>query len=641
MIRLDKLTYYRGEQCLVKEASLSIHAGWKLGLVGHNGTGKSSLFALLLGELLADQGDIEITRGWRIAHMAQEVSALSSSALGYVLDGDADLRAVEQLMMQADEQTDAMQLAEWHERYDVLEGYRAQAKAQSLLAGLGFSQEEMGKPVSVFSGGWRIRLNLARALYQPSELLLLDEPTNHLDLETVLWLQDYLRNYAGTLIVISHDRYFLDAVTTHTLHIDQQQLRLYTGHYSDFERQRAERLSLQTALYQKQQVRMAHLEDFVRRFRAKATKAKQAQSRLKTLEKMQLVQMAHAESPFQFYIEANASLSSPLLSIQQADIGYQQPVLHKVNFSLLPQMRIGLLGLNGAGKSTLIKAMLGDVALLSGQRVTGAHLQIGYFSQHQTEALDLQASPLQHIQRLSPTATEHEIRCFLGGFNFIGDAAVNVITHFSGGEKARLALALIAWQKPNVLLLDEPTNHLDLDMREALVQALQTFTGALVVVSHDRHLLASCVDEFWLVSQGRVQVFDGDVDDYLAEIKQSRTQSSQRTPAIVTTKTSIEMQSTSGLDKKQIRQEAAAQRARLKPIKQRIQQLEQQLDTYSEQLAALELRLADADLYDEAHKQELQACLQQRAMLVAQIEQVETDWLAAQTQLEQCLSENN
>lgn len=632
MIRLSHLSYFRGEQCLVKDANVSIHAGWKLGLVGHNGTGKSSLFALLQGELLADRGDVELAAGWQIAHMAQEVDALSQDALSYVLDGNTALRQVEQDIAQANEQTDAMQLAAWHETFERLDGYRAEAKAQALLAGLGFAPSDVSLPVSEFSGGWRIRLNLARTLYQPSDLLLLDEPTNHLDLETVLWLQDYLRAYQGTLMLISHDRDFLDAVCGHILHIHQQQLTLYTGNYSSFERQRAERLSLQTALYQKQQAHKAHLEDFVRRFRAKATKAKQAQSRLKALERMTQVQMAHAESPFQFSLPASAQLSSPLLSLQLADIGYQQPpVLSAVNFSLLPGMRIGLLGMNGAGKSTLIKSMIGQLSLLAGKRVAGTHLQIGYFSQHQTESLDAQASPLLHIQRLAPTAKEQEIRDFLGGFGFVGDAALAAVEHFSGGEKARLALALLAWQRPNLLLLDEPTNHLDLDMREALVQALQAFDGALVLVSHDRHLLASCIDEFWLVAAGKVTPFAGDVDDYLQWIKQ---QSAQQALSQREHKTQLTAESnTSRVDKKQDRKEAAELRERLRPLKKRIQQLEKELDAVSLALSDVEAQLADADVYQAERKQDLQDLLQQQASLKGRLSAIEEAWLSEQEAL--------
>lgn len=524
MIRLDGVTLMRGGDVLFADASLSLHPGWHVGLVGHNGTGKSSLFALLLGQLGVDAGNLSRSADWRMAHMAQEVGALDQSALDYVLDGDADLRALEAVLAQAEanpDATDPMQLAHWHEQFATLDGYTARARAQTLLAGLGFSQAQQGQAVRSFSGGWRMRLNLARTLYQPSDLLLLDEPTNHLDLETVLWLQDWLRAYAGTLILISHDRDFLDAVCGHILHIHQQSLRLYTGNYSAFERQRAERLAQQQVLVAKQQAQRAHLEDYVRRFRAKATKAKQAQSRLKMLERLPAIALAHADSPFSFTLTAHDKTSSPLVGLRAASLGHAgNEVLARVNLELLPGSRIGLLGPNGAGKSTLIKSLMGALPLLAGERVAGEHLRLGYFAQHQIESLDMEASPLLLVQRLSPQVAEQSIRDFLGGFGFVGDDALVPCGPFSGGEKARLALALLAWQRPNVLLLDEPTNHLDLDMREALTLALQDFAGAVVLVSHDRHLLSSTVDDFYLVADGRVQLFDGDLDDYAVWLKQ-------------------------------------------------------------------------------------------------------------------------
>lgn len=524
MIRLDGVTLMRGGDVLFADASLSLHPGWHVGLVGHNGTGKSSLFALLLGQLGVDAGNLSRPADWRMAHMAQEVGALDQSALDYVLDGDADLRALEAVLAQAEanpDATDPMQLAHWHEQFATLDGYTARARAQTLLAGLGFSQAQQGQAVRSFSGGWRMRLNLARTLYQPSDLLLLDEPTNHLDLETVLWLQDWLRAYAGTLILISHDRDFLDAVCGHILHIHQQSLRLYTGNYSAFERQRAERLAQQQVLVAKQQAQRAHLEDYVRRFRAKATKAKQAQSRLKMLERLPAIALAHADSPFSFTLTAHDKTSSPLVGLRAASLGHAgNEVLARVNLELLPGSRIGLLGPNGAGKSTLIKSLMGALPLLAGERVAGEHLRLGYFAQHQIESLDMEASPLLLVQRLSPQVAEQSIRDFLGGFGFVGDDALVPCGPFSGGEKARLALALLAWQRPNVLLLDEPTNHLDLDMREALTLALQDFAGAVVLVSHDRHLLSSTVDDFYLVADGRVQLFDGDLDDYAVWLKQ-------------------------------------------------------------------------------------------------------------------------
>jgi ATP-binding cassette subfamily F protein 3 len=632
MINFHNLSVYRGDQQLIKSADLTINDGWHVGFVGHNGTGKSSLFALLLGELLPDAGEATIAKNWRVAHMAQEVDALAQSAIDYVLDGDVALRQVERNIAAADQHTDPMQLAHWHEAFDSMHGYSAKARAQTLLSGLGFQQAQLTNPVQSFSGGWRIRLNLARTLYQPSELLLLDEPTNHLDLEAVLWLQDFLKGYQGTLLLISHDRDFLDAVSTHTLHIYQQTLTLYTGNYSAFERQRAERMALAQSMFAKQQAQRAHLEDFVRRFRAKATKAKQAQSRLKALERMPLVQLAHADSPFSFSLPSSDKMSSPLMTLKFADLGHgDKTILHKVNFSLLPGMRIGLLGPNGAGKSTLIKTLTGTLRQLSGKRLLGDHLTIGYFSQHQTEALDASASPLLHLQRLSPDTKEQTHRDFLGGFGFAGDAALATVGNFSGGEKARLALALLAWQRPNLLLLDEPTNHLDLDMREALVIALQDFAGAMVLVSHDRHLLSSCVDEFWLVADGQVQPYDGDLEDYAGWLKQRQIQQK----AVETTKTSATDSVEQKVDKKQDRKEAAEQRERLRPIKQKLQKLEKEMDQLATALAGLEAQLADASIYEADQKELLQQVLQQQVQVKNRLADVEEDWLTTTDMLAQ------
>jgi len=631
MITFRNLSFYRGDQQLVKDANLTINTGWRLGFVGHNGTGKSSLFSLLLGGLLPDTGEAIIAKDWRVAHMAQEVDALEQSAIDYVLDGDVALRDIERNLATADDHTDPMQLAHWHEAFDTMHGYSAKPRAQALLAGLGFSQDKLDSPVRSFSGGWRIRLNLARTLYQPSELLLLDEPTNHLDLETVLWLQDFLKAYQGTLILISHDRDFLDDVCTHTLHIHSQKLTLYTGNYSAFERQRAERMALEQSMYVKQQAQRAHLEDFVRRFRAKATKAKQAQSRLKALERMPMVQLAHADSPFSFSLPASEKMSSPLMTLKFADLGHgDKTILSKVNFSLLPGMRIGLLGPNGAGKSTLIKTLTGEIRQLAGKRLVGDHLTIGYFSQHQTEALDADASPLLHLQRLSPTTKEQEHRDFLGGFGFAGDAALATVGNFSGGEKARLALALLAWQRPNLLLLDEPTNHLDLDMREALVIALQEFEGAMVLVSHDRHLLASTVDEFWMVADGCVQPYDGDLDDYASWLK-DRQKAQQATS---TTQTLASDTNAPKVDKKQDRKEAAEQRERLRPLKQKVQKLEKEMEKLGIELAAVEALLGDASIYEADQKAKLQQALQQQGSLKSRLAEVEEEWLMLSDELE-------
>src|SRR5690554_2025115 len=553
MIQLQNISLQRGSKFLLESADLTIYPGQKVGLIGANGSGKSTLFQMLLGKLASDTGQVDVPRQWRIAHMAQEVGHTQRSAVDYVLDGDTELRRLEREIANAGD--DGEKLARLYGDMEHILAYSAPARAQQLLNGLGFAPGDDVRPVTDFSGGWRTRLNLAQALMCPSDLLLLDEPTNHLDLDATLWLEQWLQRYPGTLIIISHDRDFLDAVVQRVVSIENHKLNSYTGNYSAYERQRAERLSQQQATYEKQQERIAHMQAYVDRFRAKATKARQAQSRLKALERMETVVPAHVDSPFQFSFFPPGKMSSPLINLAQADIGYgPPPVLHDVGLSVLPDTRIGLLGPNGAGKSSLIKTLAGQLPLLAGECVTGENFSLGYFAQDQLKALDLNASAAVHIQRLSPEAREQEIRNFLGGFGFMGDRVFETIRHFSGGEKARLALALITWQKPNVLLLDEPTNHLDLDMRQALTLALQDFEGAVIVVSHDRHLLRNTVDEFVLVAEGRVTDFDGDLDDYYRWLLARRQQ--QASP---------ERESAAD-SKKALRQQAAARREQLKPL---------------------------------------------------------------------------
>ncbi len=626
MIRLQNLTLQRGSQRLLEGAELTLYPGQKAGLVGANGAGKSSLFALLRGELTPDGGDSQMPPDWRIAHMRQEVDTLERQAVDYVLDGDETLRRVQAQLVAAEQEHDGVALARLHSELDSADGYTADARARKLLAGLGFSNEQMGLAVGSFSGGWRMRLNLAQALMCPSELLLLDEPTNHLDLDAILWLEDWLKSYPGTLILISHDRDFLDAVVDHVVHLEQRKLTLYRGGYSAFERTRAERLAQQQQAFEKQQAQRTHMESFIRRFKAKATKARQAQSRIKALEKLEELAPAHIDSPFDFSFREADKVSSPLLDLSEGTLGYPgKRVLDKVKLQLVPGARIGLLGPNGAGKSTLIKTLAAELQPLGGHLQRGENLVIGYFAQHQLDALDPKASPLLHLQRIAAGEREQTLRDFLGGFDFRGDRCDEPVLNFSGGEKARLALALIAWGKPNLLLLDEPTNHLDLEMRLALTLALQDFEGAVLVVSHDRHLLKSTTDEFRLVADGRVEDFDGDLDDYARWLVDYR---SRQQPAVAPEAAADKT------DKRAQRQAAAALRQQLAPHKREADKLEKNLSEVHEQLAGLDARLADSALYESARKDELRDLLARQAALKVREGELEEAWLQALETLE-------
>jgi ATP-binding cassette subfamily F protein 3 len=636
MIALRQVALQRGTQTLLENADLTLNNGVKAGIIGANGAGKSSLFKLLLGELGPDQGDVEMSGGQRIAHMAQEVEALDRPIVEYVLDGDHALRKAQADLLAAREAGDAHREAELHGLIETLDGYTAESRAAQLLVGLGFVQSDLMRPLSDFSGGWRMRVNLARTLFMPSDLLLLDEPTNHLDLDALLWLEQWLTRYPGTLLLISHDRDFLDAVCDHIVHMHHQTLELYRGNYSRFERTRAEKLALQQAEAAKQQARREEIERFIARFKAKATKARQAQSRVKMLERMEDIAMAHVDSPFHFTLPAADKTSHPLLVLDQATLGYRSQAgdvaqLDKVNITLLPGSRIGLLGPNGAGKSTLIKSLTGELALLDGKRVPGEHLAIGYFAQHQLEGLDVTTTPFVHVQRLSPTASDQEIRNFLGGFGFKGDDAFGEVATFSGGEKARLALALVAWQKPNLLLLDEPTNHLDLEMREALTEALAGFEGTVILVSHDRHLLRATVDEFWRVADHRVEPFDGDLEDYRAWLK-ARLEENRRDAR--SEKSERQSQQPSG-DRKAARKAAAELREKLRPLKKERDKAEKAMERAQHSLEEVEAILADPELYtDGARKAELTDALAKQATIKAQLDDAEQAWLAAEEALE-------
>lgn len=632
MIEFKSLTLQRGLKVLLDRASAVINPNQRVGLIGKNGTGKSSLFALIKGEIAQDGGNILIPKHWKLAAVSQETPALDVSALDYVLQGDAELRHFQTALAAAEAQNDGMRQAEYHAKLEEIDAYTAPARAAKLLNGLGFSQEEHSKSVKEFSGGWRMRLNLAQALMCRADLLLLDEPTNHLDLETVLWLENHLANLPCTQIIISHDRDFLNATTTQTIELSNQKLTQYGGNYDFYQTERAQRLAQQQAAYVKQQTQIKHLQSFIDRFKAKATKATQAQSRMKALAKLERIAPAHLDSEFSFEFESPTHLPNPLLKLEKADLGYgSKTVLHDLNLSLESGARYGLLGVNGSGKSTFIKALSGELDLRSGSIIRSEKLNIGYFAQHQLDTLRSDQSPVWHIQQLSPDVREQEIRNFLGGFNFIGDMALQKIEPFSGGEKARLALAMIVWQKPNLLLLDEPTNHLDLDMRHALTLALQSFQGALIVVSHDRSLLEATTDSFLLIDKGKLQAFAGDLNDY----RQWRLAQEQaaNTPA-------VSAQSQNRKDAKrleaQIRQEKAK---RGKPIQQKIDKAEKEMAALTEIQTACEAFLVKESAYADENKAKLQQTLAQLAETKSKLNELEENWLGWQEELETVLAQ--
>ena len=520
MIAFKNFALRRGERLLLSNVDLTLHNGWRIGVIGRNGTGKSSLFAAIQGEVEADTGDIDVPNRVRIASVAQETPALEESALEFVLSGDDAVHRVIVAEREAVEREDWEAVAEAHLQMEALKGYDATARAGKLLHGLGFSADTHDRPVKAFSGGWRVRLNLARALMMPSDLLLLDEPTNHLDLDAVLWLEQWLLKYPGTLLMISHDREFLDGVTTHTVHLNDNRVKLYVGNYTQFERQRAEHLRLQQIAHEKEQAEREHLQKFIDRFKAKASKAKQAQSRMKRLEKLQGTEAVRAERSLHIEFPEPVKLPHALLRVTDSDCGYgDHVVLDNVSFALEAGDRIALLGPNGAGKSTLVKSLTKEIPLLSGERGAHPDLRIGYFAQHTVESLQEGRSPIDHLSDLAPDASTQVLRDFLGKWNFPGNRAFESVDGFSGGERARLALAMIAFQQPNVLMLDEPTNHLDLEMREALAEALSDFDGAIVMVSHDRHLIGLVCDTFWRVADGVAQPFDGDLDEYASWLR--------------------------------------------------------------------------------------------------------------------------
>ncbi|GAA6139335.1 ATP-binding cassette domain-containing protein [Arenicella sp. 4NH20-0111] len=634
MIQFDNLSIRRGETLLFDKASCQIHPGQKVGLTGANGCGKSSLFAMLRNELVIDKGDVKVPKDWVLAHVAQEAPANERPAIEHVLDGDEEWRELDQKVLDVDHP----RFLKFQARYEEIDGYSARSRAAQLLSGLGFNNKDIDKPAKEFSGGWRVRLNVAKALMCRSDLLLLDEPTNHLDLDAVLWLERWLKSYTGTLILIAHDRDFLDALTTHTLHIENQKAQLFKGNYSAFERIRADQLANQQSAFEKQQREIAHMQDFVRRFRAKATKATQAQSRLKALEKMERIAPAHIDSPFDFSIPDPEKNPSPLLSLHDVSVGYgDTPTVQNIEFSMTPGDRVGLIGPNGAGKSTVIKMLAGELKLMSGNYHSSKEINIGYFAQHQIEKLQMDHTPMEHMALLDKEcnngqATENQLRRYLGSFGFIGSKALSKVAPFSGGEKSRLALALLCYQRPNLLLLDEPTNHLDLEMRQALAVALQEYSGAVVLVSHDRHLLKVNSDKLILVADGRASEFKGSVDDYpkwLAEHKRGDAN------AVISNNVEEALKPKhTAVAKKEQKRVDAERRKQLQPITNKIKRAERVMEKLGLEKNAIETQLADTDLYSDDNKEKLKSLLADQAYVQKELDDAEAQWLESSEEYE-------
>lgn len=632
MITFSDIQLLRGGKPLLDQASATLHPGDKVGLVGKNGCGKSTLFALIKDELSIDAGSFSKPAHWELAWVAQETPALERTAIEYVIDGDREYRGLEEQLLKAEQADNGTLVAEIHGKIETIGGYSIKARAAELLDGLGFSQDQMTWNLTQFSGGWRMRLNLAQALLCRSDLLLLDEPTNHLDLDAVMWLERWLQTYPGTLILISHDRDFLDPIVNRIVHVENQKLNEYTGNYSSFENQRAQKLVLQQAMYQKQQKQMAHMQSYIDRFRYKASKARQAQSRIKALEKMEQVLPAQFDNPFSFEFREPDALPNPILMMDEVSAGYgDNLILEKIRLNLVPGSRIGLLGRNGAGKSTLIKLLSGELKQQAGELSYSQGVKIGYFAQHQLETLHPEETPLQHMMQIAPKHTEQQLRDYLGSFGFQGDKALDKVAPFSGGEKARLVLALLVWQKPNLLLLDEPTNHLDLDMRQALTMALQTFEGAMVIVSHDRYLLRATTDDLYLVHDRQVAPFDGDLNDYYKWLtdqqKIERKEAQAQAPAKDGTN--------SAAAKKEQKRREAEFRKLTAPLRKKLTQFEKQMDKFTTDLEEAEQQLSDTSLYEAENKAKLNQVLALQATSKSQLEEVEMEWMSVQEELDQ------
>ncbi|MEO9494004.1 MAG: ABC transporter ATP-binding protein [Vibrio splendidus] len=631
MITFSDIQLLRGGKPLLDQASATLHPGDKVGLVGKNGCGKSTLFALIKDELSIDAGSFSKPAHWEMAWVAQETPALERKAIEYVIDGDREYRGLEEQLAKAEQADNGTLVAEIHGKIETIGGYTINSRAAELLDGLGFRQEQMTWNLTQFSGGWRMRLNLAQALLCRSDLLLLDEPTNHLDLDAVMWLERWLQNYPGTLVLISHDRDFLDPIVNRIVHVENQQLNEYTGNYSSFETQRAQKLILQQAMFQKQQKQMSHMQSYIDRFRYKASKARQAQSRIKALEKMEQVLPAQFDNPFSFEFREPDALPNPIMMMDEVSAGYDDNlILEKIRLNLVPGSRIGLLGRNGAGKSTLIKLLSGELKQQGGELSYSQGVKMGYFAQHQLETLHPEETPLQHMMQIAPKHTEQQLRDYLGSFGFQGEKALDKVAPFSGGEKARLVLALLVWQKPNLLLLDEPTNHLDLDMRQALTFALQTFEGAMVIVSHDRYLLRATTDDLYLVHDRQVAPFDGDLDDYYKWLTEQQKIERKEAQALAPAKDSAN----SAASKKEQKRKEAEFRKLTAPIRKQLTQFEKKMDKLTLDLEEAEQQLSDTSLYEAENKARLNKVLALQASSKSQLEEVEMDWMSTQEELE-------
>ncbi|MEZ9746539.1 ABC transporter ATP-binding protein [Vibrio splendidus] len=632
MITFSDIQLLRGGKPLLDQASATFHPGDKIGLVGKNGCGKSTLFALIKDELSIDAGSFSKPAHWEMAWVAQETPALERTAIEYVIDGDREYRGLEDQLEKAEQADNGTLVAEIHGKIETIGGYSIKARAAELLDGLGFRQEQMTWNLTQFSGGWRMRLNLAQALLCRSDLLLLDEPTNHLDLDAVMWLERWLQNYPGTLVLISHDRDFLDPIVNRIVHVENQQLNEYTGNYSSFETQRAQKLILQQAMFQKQQKQMSHMQSYIDRFRYKASKARQAQSRIKALEKMEQVLPAQFDNPFSFEFREPDALPNPIMMMDEVSAGYDDNlILEKIRLNLVPGSRIGLLGRNGAGKSTLIKLLSGELKQQGGELSYSQGVKMGYFAQHQLETLHPEETPLQHMMQIAPKHTEQQLRDYLGSFGFQGEKALDKVAPFSGGEKARLVLALLVWQKPNLLLLDEPTNHLDLDMRQALTFALQTFEGAMVIVSHDRYLLRATTDDLYLVHDRQVAPFDGDLSDYYKWLTEQQKVERKEAQALAPAKDGAN----SAAAKKEQKRKEAEFRKLTAPLRKKLTQFEKQMDKLTLSLEEAEQELSDTSLYEAENKAKLNKVLDLQASSKSQLEEVEMDWMSTQEELEQ------